>query len=348
MSKYPEHLILSNKVYNLSVSSTRPNSGRAFDRGLVDLCVKGENPLSSFDKWRTSLGMSEELYKDYTGFGQTIPLEWVLFRFLSHHVRTNSVDILAGSGGEVLTEANFNDYLGKEVTDNEAEQMLRVILRSWVHVFSGKNIRLYEIYVSTDIPIDILRRNINALKFLGHIEEINQDTYKVKPSIFDNLPLSKGEVSLDRKINRYYQEIKIEAVEPFCFVIMPFKEEEFPQRIYVEVIKPLVEDFFNISCYRVDEDRLPDRIDNKIYSYFLRAAFIIAEVTTLNPNVLYELGLAHMLEKDCIILTTTSISKVPFDINRIRAEQYDGDDQLREILKRSISALAFKGKKGFG
>lgn len=89
---------------------------------------------------------------------------------------------------------------------------------------------------------------------------------------------------------------------------------------------------------------MPDRIDNKIYSYLLRAAFIIAEVTTLNPNVLYELGLAHMLEKDCIILTKTPISKVPFDINRIRAEQYIEDDQLKEILNKSISALAFKMK----
>ncbi|MCF6154675.1 MAG: hypothetical protein E3K36_05365 [Candidatus Brocadia sp.] len=102
--------------------------------------------------------------------------------------------------------------------------------------------------------------------------------------------------------------------------------------------------FFKISFYRVDEDRLPDRIDNKIYSYLLKSAFIIAEVTTLNPNVLYELGLAHMLEKDCIILTQTPIANVPFDINRIRAEQHEGDNQLKEILKKSISALAFKMK----
>ncbi len=51
--------------------------------------------------------------------------------------------------------------------------------------------------------------------------------------------------------------------------------------------------------------------DNKIYSYILRASFVVAEVTTRNPNVLYELGLAHMLEKDCIILTQTFNSEVP-------------------------------------
>lgn len=198
MTEYPKHLILSNKVYNLSVFPAN-NSSRAFNRGLIDFHVEGQNPLSNLDKWKTLLGMTEELSWDYPGFKQPIPLEWILFRFLSHYVRTNSTHILAGTGGEVLTTTTFKEYLGRVITDNEAEQMLRVILR----------------------------RNINALKFLGHIEEINQDTYKVKPSIFDNLPLSKDEVSLDRKINRYYQEIKIEAIEPFCFVIMPFKEIEF-------------------------------------------------------------------------------------------------------------------------
>ena len=122
----------------------------------------------------------------------------------------------------------------------------------------------------------------------------------------------------------------------------PFKGEESPQRIYTDVVKPFVEDRFKIGCYRVDEDNLPDRIDNKIYSYLLRAAFVIAEVTTPNPNVFYELGLAHMLEKDCIIVTNTPISKIPFDINRIRAEHYDSDEELIEILGKAISALAFK------
>ena len=129
---------------------------------------------------------------------------------------------------------------------------------------------------------------------------------------------------------------------------MPFKEKEFPQNIYTNVVKSFVEDQFKIGCYRVDDDNLPDRIDNKIYSYLLRSAFVIAEVTTRNPNVFYELGLAHMLEKDCIIVTSTPITEIPFDINRIRAEHYDSDQQLTEILRRAISALAFKSKQGVG
>jgi len=341
-SKFPNHLILSDKVYKLSI--IKKDSHRAFDRFLTDYFVEGVNLLSNSDKWKTLLGASHEVYEDYPSFKQIVPFEWVLIRFLYHHVRTNSVHILSGPGGEVLATTNFKDYLGRRITDAEVEEVLRIILRSWVCVFPEENIALGDIYVSTDIPIDTLKRGINSLKFQHHIEEIDQNIYRVNPSIFNNLSSSKNMISLDRKSNRYYQEIQIEAVEPFCFVLMPLKEEEFPQRIYTETIKPLIENGFKISCYRVDEDHLPDRIDNKIYTYLLRSAFVIAEITSSNPNVFYELGLAHMLEKDCIILTKKSTSELPFDINKLRAEQYTENDQLIEILKESISALAFKIK----
>jgi hypothetical protein len=192
------------------------------------------------------------------------------------------------------------------------------------------------------MSLDTLRRAINSLIFQNHIEESGRNRFLVRPSIFREIRSISPSISLDRRSNRYYQEIRIQADEPFCCVIMPFRKEEFDQRIYFDVIKPLVEDEFRISCYRVDEDDLPDRIDNKIYTYLLRSAFIIAEVTTCNPNVMYELGIAHMLEKDCIILTQKLPSEVPFDINRISAEPYESDEQLRTYLRRSIKALAFK------
>ena len=337
----PKHLILEDRVYQLSVSFAQ-NSDRAFHRGLVDFRVEGTNPLTPSDKWRTLLGMSEELYADYPSFKIQIPLEWLLFRFLCHHVRTNSIHVLKGSGGQVLMTINFQTYLGSVDADEQADEMLRIVLSSWVRAFPGEPVELVYLFVSTDIKLDTLKRSINLLKFQDQIEEVSENTYNVKPSIFSQFPTRSAPISLDRRSNRYYQEISIQADEPFCFVIMPFREKEFQQSIYSDVIKPFIEEEFKISCYRVDEDNLPDRIDNKIYSYILRAAFVVAEVTTRNPNVLYELGLAHMLEKDCIILTQTPHSEVPFDINRISAEPYENEDELRSYLRRSISALAFK------
>jgi hypothetical protein len=342
MNGIPKYLVLPDKVYVLAAE--KADGGRAFDRMLVDYLVEGINPMSDSDTWITRLGMSRELSDDYPSFKEAVPIEWVLFRFLCHFVRTNSIHVLSGNSGQVLTSTSYKDYLGHEPAEKDADLMLRTIFGAWVRVLPEKTISLAAVYASTDLTINHLKRSINALIFQGHIQETKEHTYTIRPSIFDNRLFSKNSPSLDRMSNRYYQEITIEAIDPFCFVIMPFKEEEFPQTIYRNVIKPFVEDQFKIGCYRVDEDNLPDRIDNKIYSYLLRSAFVIAEVTTLNPNVFYELGLAHMLEKDCIIVTSTPISKIPFDINRIRAEHYDTEQQLTEILRRAISALAFKSK----
>jgi hypothetical protein len=337
---------LADKVYNLNVSDPKNNTNRAFERGLIDFQVEGQNKRLTSDHWATLLGMSEELFYSYQGYNITAPLEWLLFRFLAHHVRTNSVSLINGMGGAVLTTTTFKNYLGNIGDIEQAKESLIVVLSSWVATFPNEPIEFGDLFISTDISLDILERTLNNYIFNKYIEEINNSkVYQIKPILFTQNKIMNNPVSLDRISNRYYQQIVIQAHEPYCFIIMPFKEEEFNQTIYSKVIKPFIENEFKISCYRVDEDGLPDRIDNKIYSYILRASFIIAEVTTRNPNVMYELGLAHMLEKDCIILTQSPNSQVPFDIQRISAVPYETDDQLKAYLQKTISALAFKLNK---
>ena len=237
----PGHLILSDKVYKLNVLPPI-TGGRAFNRGLIDFRVEGLNPLDSRDRWNTLLGMSEELSDDYPSFRLSIPLEWLVFRFLCHHVRTNSIHILSGPGGEVLKTTNFKDYIGNRTDDDLAEEILRTILSSWVRTIPQEKVEFRDLYVSTDLPIDTLQRAINSLISQNHIEEANHNSFLVKPSIFRGLRASNRTISLDRRSNRYYQEIHIQANEPFCFVIMPFRNQEFEQRIYFEIIKPLIED----------------------------------------------------------------------------------------------------------
>lgn len=335
----PQHLILEHKVYELKVFNAG-ETGRAFDRLLVDYGVNATNPVIESDNWQTQLGVSRELYEDFPSYKLDIPITWVLFRFLCHHVRTNSIDVLSGRGGQVLLTSNFKEFLG--TSQDDSDDILATVLISWIGAFPENPIQLKDIYASTDMPLETLLQSINSLKFQNKIAELSDQSYEVKPLIIAAYSKKGPAVSFDRKSNRYYQEIQIQAVEPFCFVIMPFREEEFPQAIYFDVIKTFIETKFKIQCYRVDEDMLPDRIDNKIYSLMLRSAFVVAEVTTKNPNVMYEIGLAHMLEKACIIVTQTANSDVPFDISRISAKSYSNDDELISYLEESISALAFR------
>ena len=73
------------------------------------------------------------------------------------------------------------------------------------------------------------------------------------------------------------------------------------------------------------------------------ANIIIADITNRNPNVFYELGIAHTLGKK-IILLTQNIKDIPFDLNRYRFICYENKinsyrsletklkDMIREII----------------
>jgi hypothetical protein len=55
------------------------------------------------------------------------------------------------------------------------------------------------------------------------------------------------------------------------------------------------------------------------------ACSVVAELTTKNPNVFYELGLAHALEKP-VVLVSSNEGDVPFDLKHIRVIYYDLTD----------------------
>jgi len=85
-----------------------------------------------------------------------------------------------------------------------------------------------------------------------------------------------------------------------CFVIMPFTPEL--EKIYKTIIKPTVE-CFEFVCRREDEFSALGPLTAGIVSHIANATFIIADITDRNPNVFYELGIAHTLEKRVILLS---------------------------------------------
>lgn len=99
-----------------------------------------------------------------------------------------------------------------------------------------------------------------------------------------------------------------------CFVIMPFKDEL--DLMYGIVKKQLSNAGY--LCNRVDEIPGSTPIINKILTEILRSRYIIADLTDCNPNVFYELGIAHSF-KDAsnIIILKQSGTKVPFDVTHL-------------------------------
>ena len=131
-------------------------------------------------------------------------------------------------------------------------------------------------------------------------------------------------------------------VEPeTCFVLMPFSRE------YLDVfdaVKISLEDL-NVRVHRADELSLSTPIIDDIISHIMSADFIIADLTTQNPNVLYELGLSHVL-KDDVILITQTIESVPFDVTHLRLIVYEHEAAGLQILgtrlRQSVRTLRHK------
>ena len=119
-----------------------------------------------------------------------------------------------------------------------------------------------------------------------------------------------------------------------CFVLMPFTNELQP--LYDDHVKPIVQKA-GLRCERADDIRGTSLITHDIWEYINRARFLVAELTHRNPNVFYELGLAHALSKE-VILLTQSMDSVPFDLKALRCVCYDFTPRGVEKLERALAA----------
>lgn len=124
-----------------------------------------------------------------------------------------------------------------------------------------------------------------------------------------------------------------------CFVLMPFSEELKP--IYDDHIVKVVKTK-NMTAQRADEIYSVNLITWDIWEKINRARIIIADLTNKNPNVFYELGLAHAIGKEVIIIAQR-IEDVPFDLKALRCIVYEynprGVVKLEERLSSTLDEL---------
>jgi nucleoside 2-deoxyribosyltransferase len=95
-----------------------------------------------------------------------------------------------------------------------------------------------------------------------------------------------------------------------CFVIMPFRPE---LAFFFLTIRTTIQQAFpNVAVQRADDTVLTITILEKIVDFIQQADVIIADCSGRNPNVFYELGMAHALKKPVVLIT--SDEKAPTDI----------------------------------
>lgn len=133
-----------------------------------------------------------------------------------------------------------------------------------------------------------------------------------------------------------------------CFVVMGFgvKTDYVNGRkldlnkSYRLLIKPVVESK-GLVCVRADEITHSGSIDVQMYKELLQADLVIADLSTANPNALYELGVRHALRPYTTIVISEDKLINPFDLNHILITSYQhlGDAIDYEEVERFRGAL---------
>jgi hypothetical protein len=130
------------------------------------------------------------------------------------------------------------------------------------------------------------------------------------------------------------------STKDICFVIMPFGG--WLDDYYVSIYS-LAIDSAGLEAHRADDLFRPSTIVNDIWSYTKKAKVLLADLSGKNPNVFYELGLAHALAKP-VILIAESMEEIPFDLRALRIIIYDKNAPdwgrlLREKIEASIKEV---------
>jgi nucleoside 2-deoxyribosyltransferase len=99
---------------------------------------------------------------------------------------------------------------------------------------------------------------------------------------------------------------------------------------------------------RGDDLFTPTDILEDIWQSINAADFVIADITGRNPNVLYELGIAHALAKPVLILSREA-ADIPIDLATRRVILYgQKPDAWREDLARMMSETIAKVVEDYG
>ncbi|MCK5347631.1 MAG: hypothetical protein KAR20_29690, partial [Candidatus Heimdallarchaeota archaeon] len=176
----------------------------------------------------------------------------------------------------------------------------------------------------------------DTLHFAKLIEEKGDKIRLIDASATTVLPEAHGD-----RLKSLGKGVKL-SQDDTCFVMMPFADPI--GKYYPSIYMPAVEKA-GLTPVRADDDIFSTgKIIDQIWIGINSAKVLVAELTSRNANVYYELGLAHALQKP-VVLVSSNENDVPFDLHHIRVIYYDktdpfwGQKLIDKIAENIVSAL---------
>jgi hypothetical protein len=121
-----------------------------------------------------------------------------------------------------------------------------------------------------------------------------------------------------------------------CFIIMPIADiDGYPKghfkHIYENIIYPACE-MAGYQAVRADEVKATNLIHLDILKKLIDAPIAICDLSSRNPNVLFELGIRQAFDKPVVLIQEAGTQKI-FDIAPLRYLEYSKEMRYHEVLK---------------
>lgn len=170
------------------------------------------------------------------------------------------------------------------------------------------------------------KRAVAGFEELGLLEVENDGTFRLTDRVellLETFALSPSQMSNYSRdtllVNPVFGRPPKQGNSPSIFVLMPLATEM--RSVYNDHIKRVAERL-DKSIARADDFFSASAIIDDIWSAINSAEVIIADCTGRNPNVFYEIGVAHTLGKPVITISQT-LDDVPFDVQHRRVILYE-------------------------
>jgi hypothetical protein len=144
--------------------------------------------------------------------------------------------------------------------------------------------------------------------------------------------------------------------EKHCFTIMPIADVDgYPQGHFKQVYENLISPACikaGFKPQRADEVKASNFIHLDILNKLLEAPIAICDLSTRNPNVMFELGIRQAFDKPVVLIQEKDTPKI-FDITPLRYLEYSKDMKYHEVLKTQeelkdalLATMAADGEAG--
>ncbi|HVB59391.1 MAG TPA: hypothetical protein VNE63_23540 [Candidatus Acidoferrales bacterium] len=277
------------------------------------------------------------------GVGYHQPQDW---RFLELLRSANQYGLVNGAGASASIQLTA---LGQNVVaPSSPSQRSEALLAAFNKVkdfeavekfYGGKRIPEDEFFLNTltrefQIPRD--RVDVFAKVFVENLKFLRAFSARPVPIEPSGSPDSSVSPTPPEKVPSPVpsKEPRVREFLDSCFVMMPFGEwfDRYYQEIYVPAIKEA-----GFEPMRADELFTTGSVVEQIWEQIEKSKILLADLSGKNPNVFYELGLAHAAKKP-VVFTASAVEDVPFDLRHLRVIIYDvREPEWAVRLRKSIA-----------